>query len=323
MIGAGSWGTALAMQFARSGCVTRLWGRDREYLEQMQVNRQNQRYLPGMNFPEHLSAEPDLSLALSDAEIVMFGTPSYAFAENLKMVYSIRPDVPGVSWASKGFEPGSGRFLHEVAQDIVGPSVPLAVATGPSFAEEVANNLPTALVVASTDSDYAERVSGALHDRAYTSTDLIGAELGGAVKNVLAVGTAINDGMGMGANARAAIMTRGLAEMMRLSAAMGAQPETLMGLSGIGDLILTCTGDLSRNRRFGLALGQGKSIEQALEEIGQVVEGARAAKEVVRLAKRKQVELPIAQQINDVINGRITPQQGVMNLLSRDPKAEY
>jgi glycerol-3-phosphate dehydrogenase (NAD(P)+) len=231
-----------------------------------------------------------------------------------------------VAWATKGFEPGSGRFLHEVAADTLGPGVPLAVVTGPSFAREVAQGLPTALTVHGDDDGFVQQVAGVLHGpnfRAYTGDDMRGAELGGAMKNVLAVATGAADGMGLGLNARTGLITRGLNEMLRLNAAIGGRPETLMGLAGLGDLVLTCTGDLSRNRRLGLALGRGQSLDDAVREIGQVVESVQTADEVMRLAERHGLELPIAHNVRDVLHGDITPAEALQRLLAREQKAEY
>jgi glycerol-3-phosphate dehydrogenase (NAD(P)+) len=231
-----------------------------------------------------------------------------------------------VAWATKGFEPGSGRFLHEVAAEVLGDAVPLAVVTGPSFAKEVAQGLPTALTVHSDDAAFARAVAGVLHGptfRAYTGDDMLGAELGGAMKNVLAVATGVADGMQLGLNARAGLITRGLNEMLRLNHAIGGQPETLMGLAGLGDLVLTCTGDLSRNRRLGLALGRGQSIEAAVREIGQVVESVQTADEVMRQAQRHGIELPISSAVQAVLHGAITPADGLRQLLAREQKPEY
>ena len=231
-----------------------------------------------------------------------------------------------MAWATKGFEPGSGRFLHEVAEEVLGADVPLAVVTGPSFAKEVAQGLPTALTVHGSDADFAQAVADALHGpafRAYTGNDMLGAELGGAMKNVLAVATGVADGMQLGLNARAGLITRGLNEMLRLNHAIGGKAETLMGLAGLGDLVLTCTGDLSRNRRLGLALGRGQSIEDAVRAIGQVVESVQTADEVMRQAERHGVELPISSAVQAVLHGEITPAEGLRLLLAREQKAEY
>lgn len=326
VLGAGSWGTALAALISRHGHPVVLWGRDAEGVAAIDQNHENPRYLPGIALPEALRATTDLAVALRDADLVLVVVPSHAFAETLRALAPHRPERAGVAWATKGFEPGSGRFLHEVAGEILGDSVPLAVVTGPSFAKEVAIGLPTALTVHSDSADFAQAVADVLHGpafRAYTGNDMVGAELGGAMKNVLAVATGVADGMNLGLNARAGLITRGLNEMLRLSAAIGAQPETLMGLAGLGDLVLTCTGDLSRNRRLGLALGRGQSIADAVREIGQVVESVQTADEVMRQAERHGVELPISRAVQAVLHGEMTPADGLRQLLARDQKPEY
>ncbi len=325
VLGAGSWGTALAMQMVRAGTPVTLWGRDKAKLAEMAKSRSNPFYLPGFEFPENLHIEPDLEKAVGEAEAVLVVSPSHAFADILTRIKPLLGDKP-VAWASKGFEPGTGRFLHQVAEEILGPDKPIALVTGPSFAKDVAAGKPTLVTVASTHPEFARQVAYALNNdrfRVYYSPDLMGAELGGAVKNVLALATGICDGMQLGDNTRAAILTRGMAEMMRLGKAMGVKPETLMGLSGLGDLVLTCTGDLSRNRRMGLALGQGKSVEEAKADIGQVVEGIGTAEEVVRLADQYQVEMPISRHVLKVINSELTPQQAVDELMRRDPRPEF
>jgi glycerol-3-phosphate dehydrogenase (NAD(P)+) len=324
VIGAGSWGTALAMQLARNG-TTYLWGRNSQHLEDMQRTRSNEAYLPGIKFPKKLILESNLEKAISNCDAILVVSPSHAFASILNTINPLIQDRP-LAWASKGFEPGSGRLLHEVAEDIVGKNKPIALVTGPSFAKDVAEGKPTLVTVASTNNDFAHEVAHALHNdkfRVYISDDLIGAELGGAVKNVLALATGICDGMQLGDNTRAAILTRGMAEMMRLGIAMNCKPETLMGLSGLGDLVLTSTGDLSRNRRMGLALGRGQTIEQAKKAIGQVVEGIGTADEVMRLAKKYKVDMPISEHVWNVINGKMTPQEAVKELMSRGPRQEF
>ena len=331
VLGAGSWGTALAALIARHGHSTVLWGRDAAVIEAVDERHENPRYLPGVALPESLRATTDLAAALRGADLVLVVVPSHAFTETLHALAPLRPAGAGVAWATKGFEPGSGRFLHEVAADVLGnggldPGVPLAVVTGPSFAREVAQGLPTALTVHSDDEGFAGIVAEALHGpafRAYTGSDMLGAELGGAMKNVLAVATGAADGMGLGLNARTGLITRGLNEMLRLNAAIGGRPETLMGLAGLGDLVLTCTGDLSRNRRLGLALGRGQSLADAVREIGQVVESVQTADEVMRLADRHGLELPIAQNVRDVLHGDITPAEALKRLLAREQKPEY
>lgn len=326
VLGAGSWGTALAALIARHGHPAVLWGRDADIVAAIDTRHENPRYLPGIALPTALRATTDLAAALDGAGLVLVAVPSHAFAQTLHALTPHRPARAGVAWATKGFEPGSGRFLHEVAAEDLGPGVPLAVVTGPSFAKEVAAGLPTALTVHSDDEAHAQRVAALLHGpafRAYTGDDTRGAELGGAMKNVLAVATGVADGMELGLNARAGLITRGLNEMLRLNHAIGGRAETLMGLAGLGDLVLTCTGDLSRNRRLGLALGRGETIEAAVAQIGQVVESVQTADEVMRLADRHGVELPIASAVQAVLHGRLTPAQGLSQLLAREQKAEY
>ncbi len=326
VLGAGSWGTALASLAARNGLATTLWGRDAAVLEAIDRQHHNPRYLPGIDLPGALRATTDLAAAVSGCDWVLVVVPSHAFTQTLHALKPLLPAAVGVAWATKGFEPGSGRFLHEVAEDVLGAGVPLAVVTGPSFAKEVAEGLPTALTVHSDDAEFCRQVADALHGpafRAYTGNDVRGAELGGAMKNVLAVATGVADGMGLGLNARAGLITRGLNEMLRVNIALGGRPETLMGLAGLGDLVLTCTGDLSRNRRLGLALGQGQSIEDAVRAIGQVVESIQTADEVMRLAERHGIELPIAENVRDVLHGGITPAEGLKRLMARERKAEY
>ncbi len=326
VLGAGSWGTALAALVARHGHRAVLWGRDAAAIEAIDQRHENPRYLPGVALPDTLRATTDLAAAMRDADLVLVVVPSHAFTDTLHALAPLRPAHAGVAWATKGFEPGSGRFLHEVAAETLGPAVPLAVVTGPSFAKEVAQGLPTALTVQSDDPAFAGQVASVLHGpnfRAYTGDDMRGAELGGAMKNVLAVATGAADGMGLGLNARTGLITRGLNEMLRLNAAIGGRPETLMGLAGLGDLVLTCTGDLSRNRRLGLALGRGQSLQDAVREIGQVVESVQTADEVMRLADRHGLELPIAEAVRDVLHGDLTPADALSRLLARERKAEY
>ncbi|WP_411833585.1 NAD(P)H-dependent glycerol-3-phosphate dehydrogenase [Pseudoxanthomonas mexicana] len=326
VLGAGSWGTALATLMARNGHRVVLWGRDAAVSAAIDGAHENTRYLPGIPLPESLRATTDLAAAMAGVDLVLVVVPSHAFTETLHALAPLRPANAGVAWATKGFEPGSGRFLHEVAEDILGPDVPLAVVTGPSFAKEVALDLPTAVTVHGQDAAFAQRVAEVLHGptfRAYTGEDMVGAELGGAMKNVLAVATGVADGMQLGLNARAGLITRGLNEMLRLSAAIGGKPETLMGLAGLGDLVLTCTGDLSRNRRLGLALGRGQSLDEAVRAIGQVVESVQTANEVMRQAERHGIDLPISSAVRAVLHGDLTPAEGLRQLLAREQKPEY
>ncbi|HMB57133.1 MAG TPA: NAD(P)H-dependent glycerol-3-phosphate dehydrogenase [Arenimonas sp.] len=326
VLGAGSWGTALATLLARHEYPTVIWGRNAEQIAAIDQRHENPRYLPGVPLTESLRATTDLAAAVASADLLLVVTPSHAFTETLRALAPHRRPAAGVAWATKGFEPGSGRFLHEVAEEILGTGVPLAVVTGPSFAKEVAQGLPTAVTVHSDDEAFAQTVANALHGpafRAYTGNDMLGAELGGAMKNVLAVATGIADGMALGLNARAGLITRGLNEMLRLNVALGGRAETLMGLAGLGDLVLTCTGDLSRNRRLGLALGRGQSLQEAVAEIGQVVESVQTSDEVMRLGDRHGLELPISALVHAVLHEKITPREGLQRLLAREQKPEY
>jgi len=325
VIGAGSWGTALAMQLARGGGQSLLWGRNPEHMAVMQQQGCNQRFLPDIAFPPGLQVIDDLQQALRQADEVLLAVPSHAFAGLLAIIApNLRPGQ-GIAWACKGLQPGTGKLLHQAARDVLGDERPLAVVTGPSFAMEVARQLPTAVTVAGTEQSFCRKIAQALHSgffRAYTSDDIVGAELGGAVKNVLAVATGISDGMGLGNNARAALITRGLAEMLRLGRALHANDKTLIGLAGMGDLVLTCTGDLSRNRRLGLDLGAGKSVAESLRGIGQVVEGVSTAEEIWRLAQAHGVEMPISEQVYGIIHQGRSPAQCLRELLAREQKPE-
>jgi len=324
VLGAGSWGTALAILLAGNGCDTRLWGHLPEELEALARERENRHYLPGIPFPERLTPTADLEQALSGTDEVLIVVPSHAFQAVTRRIAPRIPAGLGIAWATKGFEPGSQRLLSEVAQANL-PEHPLAVISGPTFAGEVARGLPTAITVAADSPGHAERLAGLLHAdwfRAYTSSDLIGVQVGGACKNVMAIAAGIADGLGFGANTRAALITRGLKEIMRLGTRLGARHETLMGLAGLGDLVLTCTDDQSRNRRMGLALSRGLSIDQARTEIGQEVEGVQTAQEVQRLARRLGVDMPITEQVYRVLHQGVDPSSAVRRLLQRRQKAE-
>lgn len=321
VIGAGSWGTALALALAANGHAVRLWAHRPEHAAALAADRENKRYLPGIAFPENIQPYDDLTEASLDAELLVV-VPSHAFADTLRQLPN---HIPRIAWATKGLEAGSGGFLHQVAVEILG-DIPMAVLSGPSFAGEVARHLPTAVTIAARDTDYADLLANAFHSdafRVYTSTDVVGVELGGSVKNVLAIATGVSDGMGFGANARAALITRGLAELTRLGAAVGADPITLMGLSGVGDLILTCTDNQSRNRRMGLALGEGKSIEEAQQAIGQTVEGLRTAKQVHDLAATRGVDMPICEQVYRLVKGDVSARDALHNLMGRAQKSEF
>lgn len=326
VLGAGSWGTALAALLSRHGAMVRLWGRDPALLAEIEAARENRRYLPGIRLPSELRVEPSLADAVADVGLALVAVPSHAFAEVLGVLRAVLPRGSGLAWATKGFDPESGRLLHEVALETLPQGTPIAAITGPSFAREVAEGKPGAVTVHSPDPAFAEQVAALLHTgwfRAYTGSDLIGAGLGGAMKNVLAVATGVCDGMGLGANARAALITRGMAEMLKLNAALGGRPETLMGLAGLGDLVLTCTGDLSRNRRLGILLGQGVPLAEALARIGQVVEGVQTARILIRHIERAGLELPITEHVHRVLEGELTPEEGLRRLLAREMRAEF
>lgn len=326
VLGVGAWGTALAVTLAHNGANVHLWGHDAQEVAPLQTQRENRRYVPGVVFPQNLQVGADLAAAVANAHLVLLVVPSHAYRATLRRLQPLLPQHCGIAWATKGLEPSSACLLHEVAQQVLGSAWPLAVISGPSFAGEVAHGLPTALTVAATDTHYAHQVAARLHSaylRTYTSADMVGVELGGAIKNVLAIAAGIADGLGFGANARAALITRGLAEMTRLGLALGGQLETFMGLAGIGDLVLTCTDNQSRNRRFGLAIGQGVELTAALAQIGQVVEGASTAQEVLRLAQQHGVEMPIIEQVEQVLYHGQNPRHAVEILLARDLKAEH
>ncbi|PZQ14835.1 MAG: glycerol-3-phosphate dehydrogenase [Rhodanobacter denitrificans] len=325
VIGAGSWGTALAVLLARNEVPTTLWGRSAAAVVEMATTRTNARYLPDLPFPDGLQLSSALQTTVRDAGTVLVVVPSHAFAETLDQIAPWVAPGAGIVWATKGFDPASGRFLHELVAERF-PAHPAAVVTGPSFAHEVARGLPTAVTVHSDDPAYAQTIAQLLHSpllRAYTGADVLGAELGGAMKNVLAVATGVADGMQLGLNARAGLITRGMSEMLRLGGALGARAETLMGLSGLGDLVLTCTGDLSRNRRLGLALGRGVPIAEAVQQIGQVVESIVTVDAVMRLARQHAVDLPISEGVQRVLHGQITPEEGMRALLAREQKPEF
>lgn len=325
VIGAGAWGTALAIAIARNGHEVVLWGRDKKQLSAMQATHVNEQYLPGLTFPNSLHVCSDFELAITSAKHILISVPSNAFSEILHKIKPLIKDSTPVSWATKGLTPDSGRFLYDTAAEILGDSHPLAVISGPSFAAEVAKGLPTAITVASPDAEFNQALASALHSstlRAYTSTDVLGVQIGGTVKNVLAISAGISDGLGYGANARAALITRGMAEILRLAASLGARTETMFGLSGIGDLILTCTDNQSRNRQLGLAIGRGLSVAQAVAEVGKTVEGMYAAREVLIRAQQAGVEMPIVEQVCKILFEGYDPRASVQELLCREQKAE-
>ncbi|HES76322.1 MAG TPA: NAD(P)-dependent glycerol-3-phosphate dehydrogenase [bacterium] len=331
VLGAGAWGTALAIHLARNQHRVHLWGRKPEQVQAMQLARCNTRYLPETPFPDALTPTADLGMALECADLILIVVPSSGFRAFL---HELRPHLatasarlaPRIAWASKGLETGTAKRLDQVFAEELPDFAAPAIISGPTFAREVAAGLPTAVTVASHDCDFAEHVAELLHSpsfRAYRVDDVIGVELGGAVKNVLAIAAGIADGLHFGANARAALITRGLAEIMRLAEAMGARRETLMGLAGLGDLVLTCTDNQSRNRRFGLLLAEGKSVEAALALIGQAVEGLPSAREAWRLACEHAVDMPITHAVYQVAYEGLAPKLAVAQLLQRHARPEF
>lgn len=324
VLGAGSWGSALALLLASNGHPVRLYGNDAAQMQVIAKTRTNPDYLPDVTFPELIECFSDLTLAMQGIEDILLVVPSHVFPSVIEQLSKLAISNPRLIWATKGLHPETGEVLANTVQHFF-PKAPIAVLSGPSFAKEVAKQLPTAVTLACVDKAFAQRVRSYFHNdkfRVYLSEDLIGVQLCGAVKNVLAIATGMSDGLGFGANARAALITRGLAEMTRLGLALGAQQHTFMGLAGMGDLVLTCTDDQSRNRRFGLALGKGQTADEAHKAIGQVVEGAHNVEQVMQLAKQYQLDMPISEQVFKILNGQETAHQAVHELLSRAPKSE-
>lgn len=318
VLGAGSWGTAVAIALAHQGHDVHLWARDTQFLK----NEVNEKYLPGISFPKNLSIEASLSQALKMPNILI-GVPSHAFMNLIESIPNLPPQ--GVAWITKGIEPQSFRLFSDILQEKYGKNLPMALISGPSFAKEVASQKPTALIVAGNTPAIRQHWQSLLHsdiNRVYTSSDLIGVQICGAVKNVLAIACGISDGLNYGANSRAALITRGLAEMKQLGLAMGAEAETFSGLAGLGDLVLTCTDNQSRNRRFGLYLGQGLSLEEAAHEVKQVVEGRHNAAQVTHLAKRYHIEMPIVEAVNAVLSRQMNAQKAARSLLERPIKKQ-
>ncbi len=326
MIGAGSWGTALALQLARSGSTVRLGGVvELDLLEAMLADRENVRYLPGIRFPENLVACPSLADCLDGVRDILVVVPSHGLRTTLIAALEYLTPDARICWATKGFELHSGKLPHQVAAEVLGEDRPVAVLSGPTFAKEVAEGLPTAMTIASSNEAFGQDLANAISGdnfRAYTSADFIGVEVGGAIKNVLAIGAGMCDGLGFGANARVALITRGLVELTRLGVALGAKHETMMGLAGMGDLVLTCTDNLSRNRRMGLALASGKTVEEAQEEIQQVVEGVLAAEAVKEVADKLEIEMPICYQVYRILYEGASPREAVGALMGRELKPE-
>src|SRR6266849_3480486 len=320
VLGAGAWGTSIASVLGARLEVT-LWARDAAQARTIERTRRNERYLPGIPVPASVVISSDLSKTVSGARLVLAATPVAGLRELLQRLRG----APPVVWLCKGFEEGSGQLPHQIAASVLGDKARCGALSGPSFADEVARGLPCALTLASRDAAFAREAAAMLHGgrmRVYYSTDLVGVEIGGALKNVMAIAAGISDGLGLGLNARAALITRGLAEIARLGTALGGQPETFMGLAGAGDLILTATGDLSRNRRVGLELARGRSLKDVVANLGHVAEGVHSAREAAKLAASRGVEMPVTEAVSAVLEGRITPAVAVERLLARESKME-
>lgn len=324
VLGAGAWGTSLAIHMARRHPVM-LWGRDREHLEAMSVARYNQRYLGEYPFPETLRLESDLQKALHSADLILSVVPTSGVRGMMREIKAARCKAP-VVWANKGLERDTAQLLHELAEEELPFGQTWGILSGPSFASDLAKGLPTAMTLASTEIGFANDAATTMHGnnvRVYTSQDVVGVAVGGALKNVMAIAAGICDGMGFGSNARAALITRGLAEITRFGLALGGRGQTFMGLAGAGDLILTCTGDASRNRTVGLRLARGETLDQIISSLGHVAEGVHTTCEVFRRAQQLGVEMPITTEVNRVLSEGLSPRVAVENLLNREQKAEH
>lgn len=325
VLGAGSWGTALAVQLARNGNSVRLWARNAAAIAAMREHGENRRYLPGCSLPEGLQPLASLAAAVAVADDVLVVVPSHGLRTCLTELAPLLQPTQRVLWATKGLESDTALLPNQVATAVLGEQRPTAVLSGPSFAGEVGRGMPTAVTIASTDAAFARAMAQAFHDgvfRVYTGADVVGVGIGGAVKNVIAIAVGISDGLGYGANTRALLITRGLSEMTRLGVALGGQRETFTGMAGLGDLLLTCSDDQSRNRRMGLALAAGKTVAQAQADIGQVVEGVRVAREVARIATQRGVDMPIVCQACRVLYDAVAPQDAAKILTGRPSRSE-
>ncbi|MDE2423454.1 MAG: NAD(P)-dependent glycerol-3-phosphate dehydrogenase [Betaproteobacteria bacterium] len=322
VLGHGAWGSALAIHLCQGHRVT-LWGRDNQILEQMKRELENKKYLPGIPLPKALLLNSDLTVALEGVELIIVATPIASLRSILEILQPLT-HVP-IIWVCKGFEPTTGLLAHQIAEQVLGANYPCAVLSGPSFAQELAKGLPTAVTLAAKEIELAQQLMQQLHHprlRLYASEDITGVEIAGAMKNIMAIAAGLSDGLHLGHNARAALITRGLAEISRLGVAVGGKSETFMGLSGLGDLVLTATGPLSRNYRVGKALAEGQQLTTVLQQLGHVAEGVGSAFEVMKLAKKYHIDLPISQMVEALLKATITPQEAVESLLNREPKRE-
>ena len=325
VIGAGAWGTALALHFAQHGNQVAMWARNSEHMATMQQERENKRYLPNFAFPDNLTTHTDLAAALADSELVLFVTSVAGLRDSVELVKQHGAGHLPMLTACKGFELDTGLLTFQVVQQVLPDNNKVGVLSGPSFAQELAKQLPCAVVLASDNEAWVKQLVQQLNTpvmRLYANTDVIGVAVGGAVKNVMAIATGLSDGLEYGLNARAALVTRGLAEITRLAVAMGAQQKTMMGLAGMGDLILTCTGALSRNRKVGLGLASGKPLHQVLTEIGHVAEGIPTIDEVFEAACRYQIDMPITEMLYQLVRNELSAQDVVERLMLREAKSE-
>ncbi len=325
VLGAGSFGTALAILLAKNGNKTYLWARNSVQIASMKESGFNQKYLPNIPLPENLELFDSFEQAIDQVVDILIVTPSHTFQQTLNQIKQYKTGDVRIVWACKGLEPDTGDFLCEQVSEMFGENNPKAVLSGPTFAKELAIGSPTAITIASDNSQFIADMTKRLVNerfRVYLSDDLSGVQFGGAIKNIIAIGAGMADGLGFGANARTALITRGLAEMMRLGLSLGGKTETFTGMAGLGDLVLTCTDNQSRNRRFGMALGKGATLEQAAKDIGQVVEGVRNTKEVYNLAKKHNIDLPICQSIYSILYENQDPKQAAKELLTRTMKVE-
>ncbi len=325
ILGAGSWGTAIAISAAQHESTVWLWDHDQQHCQNLVSERKNQRYLPNITFPDSLKINSDLADVLNLADIILIAVPSYIFRSLLIQIKSVAKKSLNIVWATKGIEPETGALMHQIIEEELGSEIPAAVLSGPTFAKEVAKNLPTAITLASNSEQLTRDVITVLHSptfRLYSNNDMIGVEYGGSIKNVLAIATGIADGLGYSSNTRAALITRGLQEMIKIGSTLGGKSKTFMGLAGMGDLVLTCTDNQSRNRQFGMALAAGKTPEQAQNDIGQAIEGYRTTKEIYRLIQEHRLDTPIIDEIYHVLYRHKLPQEAVASLMQREPKAE-
>ncbi len=328
VIGAGSWGTALAILLARNGCAACLWGNDEQHMQLMRAQRENPGYLPGIKFPQALTIANTFHEMVNGTDTYLLVVPSHAFRVILEQIRAQRSDLHEqtlVAWGSKGFDSGSGKLLGDFVREVLGAQVQRSVISGPSFAREVAQKMPTSVTVACKNPEIAanvQHVFATTYFRVYTSDDVIGVELGGSVKNVIAIASGMLDGLGMGLNTRAALITRGMTEIRRLGLHLGANPRTFTGLAGFGDLVLTCTGNLSRNYTVGIKLGKGKKLQQILDEMHMVAEGVKTAKSVYNFSRKLGVEMPICHEIYRILYEDLTPKEALYRLMTRTLKQE-